>query len=147
MFTKLKEALFGKARPPKDSTFQASGLGELKFNDDVDLWEVELARDGDTFIIGVGENDTPAQALIQHAVDILEDYTAFKKMVMEFIDSEKSKFKGYEDEIGQLTIESVSLWNPQKPNDGMIYFSGPDEFRVWRCDYVAGKPRDLGFDD
>jgi hypothetical protein len=49
-------------------------------------------------------------------------------------------------EMAELTIEDVCLFWPDRPNDGMIYFHGPDETRVWRCDYVNREPRDLGFD-
>jgi len=52
----------------------------------------------------------------------------------------------FADEIRQLTIEDVCLFSPDRPEDGMIYFNGSDEFRVWRCDYVALKRRRLGFD-
>jgi hypothetical protein len=38
-------------------------------------------------------------------------------------------------------------WVPDRPGDGKIYFRGPDPHRVWRCDYIAGVARDLGFDD
>ncbi len=147
MFEKLKETLFSKPRPPQGATFQAPDLGEFKFNDDVDLWEIEVVKDGDTIVFGVGENDAPSQTLIQHAIDILKDYASFKKMVMEYVVSEKSQFKGYENEIDQLTIESVSLFNSQEPDNGAIYFKGQDESRMWRCDYVDRKPKGLGFDD
>ena len=52
----------------------------------------------------------------------------------------------YADEIRQLAIQDVCLFWPDRPDDGMIYFKGPDEFKVWRCDYVARKPQGLGFD-
>lgn len=147
MFKKFKEIFVGKPRPPNGTTYKVPGLGELKFNDDVDLWEIEAVKDGDTIIFGVGDKIAPNLTLIQHAITILEDYTAFRRIIMDFLNSERSKFKGYEDEISQLAIESISLHHPQSPNDGAIYFNGPNEFRVWRCGFSERKPRDLGFDD
>ena len=85
--------------------------------------------------------------LVQQALEILADYSRFRDTVFRFLRSEQLKFKGYEDEISQLTIDQLILSIPQSPTDFMIYFHGPDEFRVWRCDYIAGKPKDLGFDD
>jgi hypothetical protein len=29
----------------------------------------------------------------------------------------------------------------------MLYFDGPNEFRLWRCDCVDGVVSNLGFDD
>ena len=43
-------------------------------------------------------------------------------------------------------LEGVCLFWPDRPDDGMIYFQGPDESRVWRCDYVSRKPRGPNFD-
>jgi hypothetical protein len=49
-------------------------------------------------------------------------------------------------EIRQLVIEDVCLFWPTRPDDGMIYFKGPNAFRVWRCDYIGRTPVALGFD-
>jgi hypothetical protein len=50
-------------------------------------------------------------------------------------------------EIRQLRLEFVGLLWPDRPNDGLLYFNGPNEYRVWRCDYISRKPQILGFDD
>lgn len=147
MFQGFKEILFGKPRPPKVKEFTHPELGKLILNDEVDCWEVKVQKDGDTFEFGIEGEQTPDPALIQHAMDILNDYPRFKDMVNEFLQSETRNLKHFEQEIKQLTIDQVFLCRPDRPNDGMIYFKGPDEFRLWRCDYVSRKPKDLGFDD
>jgi hypothetical protein len=38
------------------------------------------------------------------------------------------------------------LFWPHRPNDGMIFFDGPDECRCWRCDLIGRVPVGLGFD-
>jgi hypothetical protein len=40
----------------------------------------------------------------------------------------------------------VCLFWPERPNDGMLYFKGPDETRVWRSDYRNRLAEGLGFD-
>ena len=147
MFAKLKEALFGKPKPSKVREFSDPTLGTLVLNDDVDWWEVKVQTDGETIGFGIGGAQTPDPALIQHAIDITSGYPQFKKMIAEFLKTETQHYRGYEKEIASLTIDDVCLTWPDRPNDGMIYFNGPDEFRCWRCDYVSRKPKGLGFDD
>ena len=70
--------------------------------------------------------------------------------VQEFLANQAANIKHlrpFVEEISRLEIEDVSLWRASTPASGMIYFKGPDQFRLWRCDYVEGKPRGLGFDD
>lgn len=147
MFNKIKEAFFGKPKPLKVPEINDPALGRLVLNDEVDWWEAKVQKDGDTVGFGIGGRQTPDPALIRHAVDILNDYSHFKAMVADFLKAETVHFKEYEEEIERLTIDDVCLCWPERPNDGMIYFNGPDDCRVWRCDYVSRKPKGLGFDD
>jgi hypothetical protein len=147
VFKKLKEAILGTPRPPKVSEFTHPDLGVLKLNDEVGWWEVKVEAHGDVFECGIGGGHTPDEALAQHAIDILLDYPAFKQMILAFLAEELKQFKGYEEEIKKLTLDQVCLCWPDRPEGGMIYFNGPDQSRVWGCDYVDRKPRDLGFDD
>lgn len=147
MFKKIKEAILGKPRPPKVPEFRHPDLGVLKPSKEVDWWEVEVEAHGDIFKFGIGGGETPDSALAQHAVDLLRDYPTFKKMVFDFLADELEKFRGYEEEIQALTLDQVCLCWPDRKDSGMIYFNGPDEIRLWRCDYVDRRPRGLGFDD
>ena len=147
MFKKLKKAIIGKSRLPKVPEYSHPDLGVLKLNEELDWWEVKVEAHGDEFEFGIGGSDTPDERLIQHAIDILQDYPAFKQTVLKFLGDESKNFKGYENEIQSLTLEQVCLCWPDRPEGGMIYFDGPDEFRVWRCDYVDRTPKGLGYDD
>jgi hypothetical protein len=147
---RIRRMLFGKSKPPKAREFAHPELGTLRLNDDGEWWEVEVTKDGEHVGFAIGGEQIPDPGLIQHALDILRDYQGFRKMVADFLESEARGFRRYEEavqEIGQLAIEDVMLFWPERPNDGMIYFRGGDKGRLWRCDYVGRRPKGLGFDD
>jgi hypothetical protein len=81
---------------------------------------------------------------------IVRSYAHFERAVQEFLAHEAANVKHlrpFAEEISQLEIEDVSLPRPATPTSGMIYFKGPDQYRLWRCDYVDCRPKFLGFDD
>lgn len=124
-------------------------LGELRLSQDADWWEGKITVEGKSVGFKIGGRGKPDQKLLDHAYDIVRSFSAFEHMVADFLASEARDVKclgRFADEIRQLTIEDVCLFWPKRPNDGMIYFQGPDQYRVWRCDYVSRKPRGLGFD-
>jgi hypothetical protein len=124
-------------------------LGELRLSDDADWWECSTTVGSKTVGFKIGGKSKPDAKLTAHAHDIVRSLPAFEQLVLAFLADEARTVKQlirFSDEIRQLTIEDVCLFWPDRPDDGMIYFRGPDEFRVWRCDYVARKPRGLGFD-
>ena len=147
MFRRLKEAFFGKPEPARLREFVHPQLGTLVFNDEVGWWEVSVEAGGEKVGGGIAGNRTPDPSLIQHALDILNDYPRFKTMVADFLKAEAGEFRGYEQEIAHLEVEEICLCLTDRPNDGMIYFGGGNEHRLWRCDYVSRTPKGLGFDD
>src|SRR5262245_36018124 len=97
----------------------------------------------------IGRALSPIRFWESCAQDIVRSLPEFEQSVSAFLAEEARSVKHltrFADEIRQLTIEDVCLFWPHRSDDGMIYFKGPDEFRVWRCDYVARKPQGLGFD-
>jgi len=122
-------------------------MGELVLSGDGDWWAGSLTVAGTGVQFQLGGDSEPSLALISHAHDIIREFAVFSRAVSEFFDSEAAAQAGSADEIRQLTLESVCLFWPDRPNDGMLYFNGPDEHRVWRCDYINRKPQGLGFDD
>jgi hypothetical protein len=84
--------------------------------------------------------------LIADALDIVQTLDDFERMIAEFLVEEARRQGRFADEIRQLAIEDVCLFWPDRPDDGMTYFKGNDEFRLWRCDYVGRKSEALGFD-
>jgi hypothetical protein len=121
-------------------------LGTLRLAEE-NWWEASVAIDGRTLGFKIGGKIEPDSALIAHARDIVRSFPEFEKMVAEFLTSEAKGMPSAADEIGQLVIEDVMLCWPKRPDDGMIYFKGPEQYRLWRCDYVGRKPRGLGFDN
>src|SRR6185369_8100589 len=124
-------------------------LGKLRFSDDGDWWQAKVKIGNKEIGFNIGGNTVPDAALIAHAHEILNSYDHFEWMVSDFLVNEASNvkhLKGCLDEISKLVIEDVNLFWPTRPNDGMIFFKGPDEYKVWRCDYINRKPVGLGFD-
>lgn len=146
MFKSLRE-LFGGSSKTKPADATDSVLGTLRWSDDDQMWEA-IASVGDSKIgFFIAGDSVPSSALIAHAHGIVRTLPEFQRMVTAFLADEATRLKAGADEIRQLSIEHVCLMWPDRPDDGMIYFRGPDEHRVWRCDYVAHKPTGLGFDD
>jgi len=121
-------------------------LGALVFNDEREQWFAKVETPAGVIGFEIGGDHTPDERLIAHAVDISNQPAEFMSMVAVFLETEAKRNKRMADEIRQLVLESVCLWWPQRPDDGMLYFAGPDKYRIWRCDYRKRKPVGLGFD-
>lgn len=127
-----------------------SVLGELRLSDGAEWWEGRITVGSRTLGCKIGGESQPDSRLMAHAHDIVRSLPEFEQLVSAFLADEARTVKHltrFADEIQQLRIEDVCLFWPDRPDDGMIYFKGPDESRVWRCDYVGRKPRGLGFDE
>ena len=146
MFGILKK-LFPDRRADWRHSVSDPVIGELVLSSDGDWWEGSLTVDGTSVQFQLGGDREPSLALISHAHDIIREFAVFSRTVSEFLDSEAAAQAASADEIRQLALESVCLFWPDRPNDGMLYFNGADEYRVWRCDYINRKPQGLGFDD
>lgn len=140
----ILRSLFGSSPPLQP--FKDPVLGDLQ--PDETGWTVSVTAGGDAFSFTIGGGTEPDAALLAHARDILGGYPAFKKRVEEFVRSESVAYPpDIKVEVAQLEIDSISLFWPDRPDDGMIFFRGPEnEFRLWRCDYIARKPTGLGCD-
>lgn len=95
----------------------------------------------------IGGDTEPSPVLIAHAQEIVRSFPEFRQRVGAFLAAEALRLPVFAEEIRELEIEEICLFWPIRPDDGMIYFRGPDEFRVWRCDYIGRSPVGLGFDD
>ncbi len=146
MFGILKK-LFPDRRADWRHSVSDPVLGELLLSSDGDWWESTVLIDGSAVQFQLGGDREPSSYLISHAHDIVREFPTFSRTVCEFLVAEAASQPVAADEIRQLTLESVCLFWPDRPNDGMLYFNGPDEYRVWRCDYINRKPQGLGFDD
>lgn len=139
--------LFPSKRAAQHEQVEDPVLGVLRLDDDGNWWEAQLEINGKTIGFKIGGDTVPAPALIAHAHHIVRSFVDFDKMVSDFLADQAAQMEPAASEIRQLVMEDVCLFWPDRPDDGMIFFNGRDEFRVWRCDYVNRKPTGLGFDD
>jgi hypothetical protein len=145
MFRSLTE-LFGRKQREHVPDFEDAVLGNLRFIER-NLWGAHLTIAGKRMGFSIAGHTQPSSALLAHARDIVQNFENFENMISTFLAEEARRIEMTPNEIGELEVAEVILCWPEKPNDGMIYFSGPEDVRVWRCDYINRKPQNLGFDD
>lgn len=148
MFKKLKRFFQGEP-PPAADKFVDPVLGTLSWSKDDEAWLSSAEHDGIGFVSQIAGTPYPDAALIRHAADIFTEKEAFTHRVARFLSAEAASVRhlsAFREEIAGLKIECVVLSRPERPDDGMIYFSGGHEYRLWRCDYVGRAPKGLGFD-
>jgi hypothetical protein len=111
-------------------------------------WKASVRRSGRQIGFEIGGDRQPDSSLLLHAHDIVSEFPSFTKRIKRFLGSEAAKApEQFCDELGQLEIEYICLFWPDRPDDGMIFFSGPnDEKRLWRCEYIERAPVGLGYD-
>lgn len=122
-------------------------LGALQRSQDGTCWEATVPVGEAEIVFEIGGKKAPDVELLAHAIDILDDFPAFRDAFARFLDAEAERLPAFAEEIRELEIETIMLAWPERPEDGMIFFGGPDTHRIWRCDYIDRQPRDLGFDD
>jgi hypothetical protein len=142
------------------SEFTDPVLGKLTWSADDRAWQAEVAGEDAVIRFLIAGKPEPEPQLLAHARDIAQSLPDFLRLISEFLEEQAqlvSQQKGWllgdgpaqsaADEIRQLAIDTIHLPWPDRPNDGMIYFTGPaDELRLWRCDYIDRKPTSLGCD-
>jgi len=125
-------------------------LGQLRLSQDADWWEASMLINSKLIGFKIAGDGVPHPMRIAHAHEIVRSFAEFETTIRKFLEDQARDVKHlrrFSDEIRQLELEDICLLRPGKPDDGMIYFKGPDAYRVWRCDYVDRKPQSLGFDD
>lgn len=149
VFAALKK-LFVSPVPPRIEVVIDPVLGHLCLSEDAAWWEASLMINSKLIGFKIAGDGVPHPMRIAQAQEIVRSFTNFEEMIRKFLENEARDVKHlrrFSDEIGQLEIEDICLLRPGKPSDGMVYFKGPDAYRLWRCDYVDSKPKGLGFDD
>jgi hypothetical protein len=130
-----------KATPVVREARQDPVLGPISPVDAAPEWFVQVPGSDVTIsIAGVAE---PRQDMLAHAREIVGSFAEFRRRIAQFLQEQARTMPAWAPEIAQLELETIYLW---APDAGMIYFRGPDEYRVWRCDYAGGLPVGLGFD-
>jgi hypothetical protein len=146
MFDKLKRFL-QREPPPIAERIEDPVLGTLVWSKDDQAWISNRTEAG--FDFQISGTPMPDKVLLNHAADLLEKQQQFVAEVLAHVKSEsvsKRRPQSYHDEISDLRVERVCLFWPDRPDDGMIELSGGRDYRLWRCDYIARKPKGLGFD-
>jgi len=120
-------------------------LGVLRIAEVGDWWEGTVTLRGRPVSFCIGGEGQPDARLVAHAHDIVRAFADFEHQVAEVLAAEArdmEHLRPFADEIRQLVIDDVCLFWLEKPDDGTIGFRGPDEVRMWRCDYIGRKPED-----
>lgn len=126
---------------------QDSCLGDLRFDPDVEAWRTVVDSPGGRMGFQITGSVEPDPRLVVHARELARSSRLFLQEVRDFLQREARDQPRWAEQIAALELEEVCLLWPKRPNDGMLYFAGPDsELRIWRCDYVDRKPIGLGFD-
>lgn len=144
--TSFLKKLFSTKPPPP--AFHDSVLGMIHFSKDEELWEIAWplgeSRSITLRIAGQGE---PDPRLLAHAREVAQSAQEFTSRIRTFLQKEAARFRGDESTVRSLSLESLNLFWPKRPNDGMVYFASfPEDTRVWRCDYIEREPKTLGYD-
>jgi hypothetical protein len=144
MLKRIWRSLFGSS--PSQAPFHDADLGELQPGESG--WTVRVSKGADSFEFTIGGVNQPDAALLSHARDILRHYESFQRAVRQCVEAESRNFpEEVKAELAALEIDNISLFWPDRPDDGMVFFRGAaEDGPLWRCDYIARKPQGLGCD-
>ena len=154
MFEKLKR-LFTAAPRPVRTRRQDPTLGLLTWDPDGGTWESWNDHDGLGFSFSLGGSEEPSESLVRHAVEIVNNKVEFIESIHRLLaesaravdpSGKEERWNAYREEVTGLRISVVSLRDSLRPRVGMIFFEGGQDYRLWRCDYIDGVPRNLGCD-
>lgn len=156
MWRKLIQLIKGDKRLI-NSVFANQVLGNLLYSEETECWISDSVSRGLPFRFQIAGNwksrfqiISPDSTLDAHAEDIALKADDFLRVVHEFLIAQikgRRSLRWAEKEILELKVETIFLPWIDHPNKGMVLFEGPDEFRIWRCDYVNGAPAgQLAFD-
>jgi len=138
--------IFGSKRSLKGEDTFDSVLGPLVYSEG-GWWEATVTIGESKIGFSIGGETKPDLGLIDHAHEIVANFDAFSRMIGEFRSKAAEGLPPEAaSEINQLKIDHIILRQPTRPDDGMIFFTGPDEYHIWHCDYIQRKPDWLTFD-
>jgi hypothetical protein len=111
-------------------------------------WQATVEVNGRTLQFSIGGGFEPDAVLIARAQEICRTFDQFARDVASFLaaEAEKPEGKMFADQIRSLVLKDICLFWPDRPEDGMLFFDGPDKSLVWRCDLKGKTPVGLGYD-
>ncbi|MEX1232049.1 MAG: hypothetical protein WEB58_17525 [Planctomycetaceae bacterium] len=121
-------------------------LGTLALSEDGDSWETKVPIGGKEIEFIIGGDVRPDAALMDRARVIVRNFAAFEKNVNDFLEGDDSSLRFLPNRNEGLTIQTIIFARPDRPDEGMICFSGLEDIGAWRCELVAGQPKNLTFD-
>ena len=146
LFDRLKALV--AAPPTPMASLSHPTLGQLVYDKEVEGWRVSITTpEGPLPFLLYGDSE-PGAAVLLKAEDMVRSAATFLGSLEAFLQAEAKAQKQAAGEIQQLRLQDVSLFPPKGsgPVTGMVYFEGPDEYRVWRCDFDGDRLHHLGFD-
>ena len=145
----ISKRIFQGAPPPVADNVVDPVLGTLSWSKEDKAWFSSPDHNSLGFAFQIAGTPPPDEQLIRHAADIASKKDEFLQRLQRFLSDEAASVRHlsvFKAEISGLKIERVCLFWPKRPDDGMIFFDGGRDFRVWRCDYIGRAPKGLGFD-
>jgi len=136
-----RNAIRRRARMLVQKHLGDSVLGPLRY-DGEESWTATVVVDAKELKFKIGGDTHPDPALVAQAHLLVRSTRELRTQVRNLLDEMAEREPQHADEIRELEIEEVLLFD----GAGMIYFTGGDPHRVWRCDLVDGRPVGLGFD-
>ena len=132
----------------RKAPFHDEVLGDLVWDPEFEAWDVVVTTASDPFRIRVSGADRPASSLLPLARELFRSPDGLASAVMPLLAAEAIRYPEVAEEVSGLRIDVVALPWPDRPDDAVVYFDGPEtDERQWRCDYFSRLPQNLGFDD
>jgi hypothetical protein len=138
MFSRFK-SLFAK---PQSVEFRDAELGTLTL--DSGVWIGAFQHDGRKlrFVVG-GTDSAPDAGLVACVRALLNRFADTERKAVEFLRSRESEIRQ-----AHLDFYSFEFLLEEKLEDFAFEFlADGDDSRVWRVEFVAGRPSQTGFDD
>lgn len=118
-------------------------LGEVEWSAADQTWVVPPSARR-SFAIHIPGAEAPDAKLIPWARELDEHGVAFSRTIHRFVSEAAARWGREAAHLVDLKIEVVALHLPDRT--GMVFFHCAEGDPAWRCDLIAGVPRNLGCD-
>ena len=138
MLSRLRR-LFSRPAPVE---FRDPELGILVLDCGVWIGSVPLERRRLRFVVA-GTETEPYPGLLIRARALRAGFSGVERVAMEFLRSR-------EKEVSESRLEVYAfecLWEERPEDFALEFLADGDDARIWRVEFVAGRPSQTGFDD
>jgi hypothetical protein len=133
MFSALKKIFTPKPKVVR-APFVHATLGEFSYSEEEEAWLSDPSHGDLGFRFHITGDQKPDERLLPHAESVAGGSNTFRKIIGDFLESEACRMKPRAAAIRELKLDTLCLFWPERPNDGMIYFTGGESYGLWRCD-------------